>query len=706
MAKRGWGIAKLIIAVCLAAVGMALLLLAPLVVRADYVDVPNDGSSIQVAIGNADAGDVIRVEAGVFTENLVITKSLTLEGGYNSSFTSRTPRTTVIAPPPGRAISIVGEGITVTIDGFEIRDGDAGSGSGGGIAVDVEAGSSVTITDNFIHDNVAADGGGIYAEADASALIITGNDVMTNTTTDDYAGFYTRVYTGTFVLVDNEIVANASGDYYGGFYADVRYTSTFSVEDNLVMSNTATATVYDDGGGFLFWAQNDSHGTFDRNQVVGNQAGDRWGGGQVRITQNSGTTFDGNVFQGNKADTHAGLYLYVYAGSQVTGAGLQLVDNESGEYIGGGLVSVEGASVTLSSVQVVGNQAGNNAGGLRVDVTTEALLEIDGGYFEDNYAGADGGGLYVDVVAGSTFRLVRSDFFLNEAGGQGGGLGSRLSARVNGHLEMDQVRFVGNETDGDGGGLYLADVDATSSVTMSNSVIEGNTASGDYGGMYANSAGDVIVQTTAISDNVAEGCGGGLGLDGNGMYVLQRNQILENNAGGWCGDGLLVNGLEDVWSENNLIAGNGGSGIYLVDAEIESANDTIAHNQEYGVVMTGTVPSLTELTGCIVWGQSTSLWRSSNVTFDFEVDYCDIQLGWPSGMENIAESPRFVDAAAGDYHLQPNSPALNRLDPAAIYVPTVDLDGNARPYPAGGKADMGCYEAPWESVYLPLVLRD
>jgi len=692
---------KILVAVGLATVGVALLL-APMVARADYVHVPA-GSSLQTAIDNADPGDVIRVEAGTFAESLVITKSLTLEGGYNSGFTSRTPRTTVIAPASGRAISIIESGIAVTIDGFEIRGGDAGSGNGGGIYVDVEAGSSVTITDNFVHDNAATDGGGIYAEADVSTLVITGNDVMTNTTTDDYAGFYARVYTGTFALVDNDIVGNASGDYYGGFYADVNYASTFAVEDNLVMSNTATATTYDDCGGFRFAAGGDSHGTFDRNQIVGNQAGDRWGGGYVRITQNSGTTFNDNVFRGNKADTYAGLFLTVQSGGQVTGDGLQLVDNQAGAYVGGGIVSVQDASVTLLGVQVIDNQAGSNAGGLRVDVLSGAFLEIEDGYFENNSAGADGGGLYIDSVGG-TFRLVQSNFFSNKAGGQGGGLGSRLTARLGGRLEIDQVQFADNEADGDGGGLYLADIDATSMVTVTDSVIEGNTADGDYGGMYANSIGDVVVQTSAISGNVAQGCGGG--LDGSGTYILKRNRILDNDAGGWCGDGLLVDGLEDVYSENNLIADNEGSGVYLVDAEFDSVNDTVAYNGQYGVVMTGTVSLPVRLLGSIVWGQKVSLWSSSGVIDDFEVDYCLIQNGWSSGAGNIAESPRFVDAAAGDYHLQAGSPAIDTLDPGGMYVPVLDLEGNTRPFPSGGLGDMGCYEAQWLKVFVPLVLRD
>jgi hypothetical protein len=54
--------------------------------------------------------------------------------------------------------------------------------------------------------------------------------------------------------------------------------------------------------------------------------------------------------------------------------------------------------------------------------------------------------------------------------------------------------------------------------------------------------------------------------------------------------------------------------------------------------------------------------------------------------------------------LQPGSPAIDRVSPT--YAPVLDLDGNARPFPNGGLADMGCYEAQWQLVFVPLVLRN
>lgn len=65
----------------------------------------------------------------------------------------------------------------------------------------------------------------------------------------------------------------------------------------------------------------------------------------------------------------------------------------------------------------------------------------------------------------------------------------------------------------------------------------------------------------------------------------------------------------------------------------------------------------------------------------------------PTGLpaSNITGDPQFVNAAAGDFHLMPGSPAIDK-GPATVPtgLPTKDLDGNARL--VGPATDMGAFE--------------
>jgi hypothetical protein len=68
-------------------------------------------------------------------------------------------------------------------------------------------------------------------------------------------------------------------------------SNQFNIQDNLVMSNTATSN----GGGLSFSAQA-CQGAFDRNRVIGNRAGASNGGGSITLFSSS-TTFYGNEFR-------------------------------------------------------------------------------------------------------------------------------------------------------------------------------------------------------------------------------------------------------------------------------------------------------------------------------------------------------------------------------------------------------------------------
>jgi hypothetical protein len=175
--------------------------------------------TIQHAIGVAADGDTILVAAGTYTENLVITESLTLHGSYVVSGSAWLPPGTIVLPDADETIingsgaisqpvvNITATTAGVTLDGFTITGG-RGTEVGG-----VAAGGNVVIHNCIVRNNTAANegwgAGGVLGYD--GVLTIVDSLIVDNRFSGDGAAGGVRAGDSSLIMV-NTVVADNHGD--------------------------------------------------------------------------------------------------------------------------------------------------------------------------------------------------------------------------------------------------------------------------------------------------------------------------------------------------------------------------------------------------------------------------------------------------------------------------------------------------------------
>ncbi|MHC4620716.1 MAG: choice-of-anchor Q domain-containing protein, partial [Planctomycetota bacterium] len=271
------------------------------------------------------------------------------------------------------------------------------------------------------------------------------------------------------------------------------------------------------------------------------------------------------------------------------------------------------------------------------------------GFYFDNEEGAD------SVLEGLTIK--------NGYASSGGGIccGDASPTILN-------CMILNNKAE-DGGGIYH-DGGYRWSPTIVNCVLKENVAVQHGGGLksfYANLA----VKGCTFTGNIAGGFGGGLFFS-FGTAHISNCTFIGNSASGY-GGGAFADADGPSIIENCT----------FVDNEAGLAGGGI-HNSTSSPIVTN----------CILWN---NLPQQLAGLGTFSVTYGNIQGGW-TGEGNIDANPLFVDAAGGDYHLLPGSPAIDAGHPLT--------DWSNEPWPNGGRVNMGAYGNTAEATRSPADFDD
>jgi hypothetical protein len=204
-------------------------------------------------------------------------------------------------------------------------------------------------------------------------------------------------------------------------------------------------------------------------------------------------------------------------------------------------------------------------------------------------------------------------------------------------------------------------------------------------------------------------------------------EVLANIVHDVANDGLAVASeqgglLEDVVLYNNVAYNNESTGVYVSPCCIAShpvrdvriVNNTLYNNGRSGWGG-GIMIDNPQAQGILIRNNIASRNLSFQLRLDtaFPPDQATVDhnlidgfrgiVGEIRGNDYVEGDPLFVDAPAGNLHLQPLSPAIDRA--IALSAPPTDLDGQFRPQ--GAAYDIGADECflGTRVVYCPLVLN-
>lgn len=313
----------------------------------------------------------------------------------------------------------------------------------------------------------------------------------------------------------------------------------------------------------------------------------------------------------------------------------------------GGGIYCASTNAIVSNCVVCGNTTDYEGGGAFGGTYNNCIISNNWLYYES----VDGGGVCMAVLNNCTI----SKNYGNEGGGASQSILNNCIVQRNtafnagggtSFSQLTSCQLIANSVTNalfGGGGTYAS--------TLFQCLVSQNFSASYGGGSYK----DFIFDCSIIS-NSASRLGGG-----TASSVVNNSLILGNSAS--SGGGALSGTLNNCTVVgNSAVQSEGGTGV-------DGANN------------------------CIIYGNFAPNSTSNYYAFSSSsIKFCctsPLPIGSANFIGNISNQPLFINAAAGDFHLQSNSPCINAGNNAYV-TNTTDLDGNPRIL--GGTVDIGAYE--------------
>lgn len=229
-------------------------------------------TAVQTAVDAAESGDVVWIagtcvgahERDGLAQQVHVTKSLTLRGGYSTDFSVWNPGayiTTLDATGQGRVIYVAGP-VDVTVEALTLSGGNATGLGGAAITADDAGGgvfaitATLTLSRAHVINNIASIsnygfGGGVgVANATLTLLdtTVTGNTASGNSLSVGYGGGLSGEFS-TIRLERSRLENNNAGEMMGLGGGATVLDGDLTANATLWLSNTASSSGWGQGGG-------------------------------------------------------------------------------------------------------------------------------------------------------------------------------------------------------------------------------------------------------------------------------------------------------------------------------------------------------------------------------------------------------------------------------------------------------------------------
>ncbi|MFP4343672.1 MAG: right-handed parallel beta-helix repeat-containing protein [Anaerolineales bacterium] len=537
-------------------------------------------ATVAAAIAAAQPGDRLLLEGEItFTENVLVDKNLTVEGGYAGCASGSEERTIIDGSSHSASTLDLVTG-TLLLRNLEIT---GGSTIGGGL--DVTDGQ-VTLDNTGVHDNHGSHGGGLWISESSIVTLTNTSKVYNNSAT--LSGGGARVW-GTLISTETQSDFNNNSAPNGGGVAITGGTLILNAAD--MNGNRATAP---EGRGGAIYATEGGVITMTANAwIYGSHTA--YDGAAIYADASTLHIEDSRI--GDARATRRGGGLYLTNGSRLDAQNLR-VGSTSGAggneaALGAGMYVVT-STVEFNDGQIMNNVAGTAGAGIHATASTITLNNTSVGGTEANQAnrlGPDGHlgvGLYLAGGTRATLNdtTVTNNTFQTADYAYGGGLYVRDGSVVTLTNSTVARHTAPSLSEGRGAGLYIDN----SSVTLDNSQVLSNTAGVAGGGLrlYYTSTLYVLNNSVVRNNRVLNGGGGAINAAGTPTVHVIDSTLRDNQAETHGGAIYQSAGTLDFtggWTLRSNEAGRYGGAIAIVgsaDADLYAGAYSLIYNNSAG----------------------------------------------------------------------------------------------------------------------------